>query len=128
MSSQTERSAPLTHAKQMSHDRSPAEIFSHLTPTRVGKADRSYLEEVLNAGFHNTTDPAKIFSRLETAFAERFGVRYAILHNSGTGTMQSCLLANGIGPGDEVIVPTLTAIATAFVVLQCGAVPVFADI
>lgn len=42
--------------------------------------------------------------------------------------MQSCLLALGIGPGDEVIVPCLTAVSTAFVVVQCGAVPVFADI
>ena len=128
MARQTDRSAHQRDSQQMSLDVSPAEIFSHLTPTRVGETDRDYLEEVLNAGFHNTTDPAKIFSRFEAAFADRFGVRYAILHNSGTGTMQSCLLAKGIGPGDEVIVPTLTAIATAFVVLQCGAVPVFADI
>ena len=42
--------------------------------------------------------------------------------------MQSCLLAAGVGPGDEVIVPPLTAVATAVVVVQCGAVPVFADI
>ena len=41
--------------------------------------------------------------------------------------MLACLLAAGVGPGDEVIVPTVTMAATAFVVLQCGAVPVFAD-
>ncbi len=109
-------------------DLPPAELFSHLPPNRVGDQDRRYLNEVLDAGFRNTEDPANIFARLESAFAERFGVRYAILHNSGTGTMQSCLLAAGVGPGDEVIVPPLTALSTAIVVVQCGAVPVFADI
>jgi len=118
----------LVDSQQIGLGLKPAEIFAQLSPTRVGEVDRRYLSEVLDAGFHNTADPANIFARFESAFAKRFGVRYAILHNSGTGTMQSCLLARGIGPGDEVIVPSLTAIATAFVVLQCGAVPVFADI
>ncbi|HID22501.1 MAG TPA: DegT/DnrJ/EryC1/StrS family aminotransferase, partial [Planctomycetaceae bacterium] len=104
------------------------EIFGRLPPNRVGDLDRRYLNEVLAAGFRNTEDPANIFARLESAFAGRFGVRYAILHNSGTGTMQSCLLAAGVGPGDEVIVPPLSALSTAIVVVQCGAVPVFADI
>src|SRR5262245_51681430 len=113
---------------QVGLPRDPVEIFSHLPSMRVGDLDRQYVNEVLDAGFHNTTDPADIFARLETAFAKRFGVQYAILHNSGTGTMQSCLLAKGVGPGDEVIVPSLTAIATAYVALHCGAVPVFADI
>jgi len=104
------------------------EVFHQLPPNRVGELDRRYVNEVLDAGFRNTEDPANIFARLEAAFAERFGVRYAILHNSGTGTMQSCLLAAGVGPGDEVIVPPLTALSTAIVVVQYGAVPVFADI
>ncbi|HID76287.1 MAG TPA: DegT/DnrJ/EryC1/StrS family aminotransferase [Planctomycetaceae bacterium] len=106
----------------------PRELFGMLPANRVGEQDRRYVGEVLSAGFRNTEDPADIFARFESAFARRFGVRYAILHNSGTGTMQSCLLAAGIGPGDEVIVPPLTAVSTAMVVVQCGAVPVFADI
>ncbi len=106
----------------------PEELFAHLPPGRVGDRDRQYLREVLAAGFRNTEDPAAILARFETAFAARFGVACAVLHNSGTGTMQSCLLAAGVGPGDEVIVPPLTALSTAIVVVQCGAVPVFADI
>ena len=113
-------SSPPTIASEIS----PTEIFAQLPPRRVSARDRQLLDEVLDAGFRNTEDPANMFARLESAFAERFGVRYAILHNSGTGTMQSCLLAAGVGPGDEVIVPPLTAAATPFVVLQCGAVPV----
>jgi perosamine synthetase len=105
---------------------SPQEIFSHLPPTRVGDTDRRYVNEVLDAGFGNW-ESANMLERFETAFARRFGVGYALSHNSGSGTMVSCLLAAGVGPGDEVIVPTCTMAATAFVVIQCGAVPVFAD-
>lgn len=104
----------------------PQEIFSHLPPTRVGEVDRRYVEEVLDAGFGNW-ESADMIERFESAFAEKFGVPYAITHNSGSGTMLSCLLAAGIGPGAEVIVPTFTMAATAFVVIQAGAVPVFAD-
>lgn len=103
------------------------EIFSHLPPNRVGEADRRYMKEVLDAGFSNTKDPANIMQRFETAFAEKFGVGYAISMNSGSGTMLAALIAAGVGPGDEVIIPTLTAAPTAFVVVECGAVPVFAD-
>ena len=106
----------------------PEDIFRHLTPNRITDTDRKYLDEVLADGFHNTGDPGDIYRRLESAFAEKFQCEYGILHNSGTGTLQTCLLAAGVGPGDEVIVPPLTAASTAFVVVQCGAVPVFADV
>src|SRR5579872_3298501 len=103
------------------------EVFSHLPPNRVGEMDRRYMNQVLDDGFSNTKDPANMVARLETAFAKKFGVGYAISQNSGSGTMLSALLAAGVGPGDEVLVPTLTAAPTAFVVLECGAVPVFVD-
>lgn len=66
--------------------------------------------------------------RLETAFAKRFGVRYAIAHNSGTSALHSCLAAAGVGPGDEVISPALTVIMDALVTMHQNAVPIFADI
>lgn len=105
----------------------PDEIFNYLPHNRVGEADRHYMNEVLDDGFGNVKDSANMVMRFETAFAEKFGVNFAISHNSGSGTMLSCLIAAGVGPGDEVIVPTLTAAPTAFVVIECGAVPVFAD-
>ena len=104
----------------------PEEIFAHLPPNRCGEVDRRYMAEVLDDGFGNK-ESAGMVGRFETAFAEKFGVKFAISANSGSGTMLSCLLAAGVGPGEEVIVPTLTMAATAFVVLQCGAVPVFCD-
>jgi perosamine synthetase len=104
----------------------PAEIFSHLPPNRCGEVDRRYMNEVLDDGFGNK-ESADMLRRFESAFAAKFRVEYAISHNSGSGTLLSCLLAAGVGPGDEVIVPSCTMAATAFVVVQCGAVPVFAD-
>lgn len=104
----------------------PAEIFSHLPPNRCGAADRRYMDEVMDNGFGNR-ESAHMIGRFEAAFAEKFGLRFAISHNSGTGTMLSCLLAAGVGPGDEVIVPTCTMASTAMVVVEAGAVPVFAD-
>ena len=86
-----------------------------------------YVKEVLDYGWHNTSSPG-FNMRLEQAFAAKYGVRYAITHNSGTATMHSCLIAAGVGPGDEVIVPALTALSTALVVVHQNAVPVFADL
>ena len=104
----------------------PGEIFGRLPANRCGERDRQYLNEVLDDGFGNK-ESAGMLKRFERTFAEKFGVGFAISHNSGSGTMLSCLLAAGVGPGDEVIVPSCTMAATAFVVIQCGAVPVFAD-
>ena len=104
----------------------PHEIFDHLPATRCGEADRRYMDEVLSAGFGNF-ESADMLRRFEEAYAAKFGARFAISHNSGSGTLLACLLAVGIGPGEEVIVPACTMAATAFVVIQCGAVPVFAD-
>lgn len=103
------------------------ELFDRLPKNRVGKAEIRYVNEVFEKGFSNS-DKTGFIGRFEGAFAKKFGVEYAISFNSGTATMHACLLAAGIGPGDEVIVPTLTMASTAFVALQCYAVPVFADI
>ncbi len=101
-------------------------IFNQLPKNRVGEADRAYMEEVLTDGFGNK-ESAHMLARFESAFAEKFESKYAISMNSGSGTMVACLLAAGVGPGDEVLVPALTMAATAFVVVQVGAVPVFVD-
>jgi perosamine synthetase len=94
---------------------------------RFGEEELSYVKEVLDSGFGAATS-GSMNQRLERAFAQRFGVRYAITHSNGTATMHSCLAAAGVGPGDEVIIPALTVISNAFVVLHQNAVPVFADI
>jgi dTDP-4-amino-4,6-dideoxygalactose transaminase len=65
---------------------------------------------------------------LETALADRIGVRHVITCANGTDAMQLCLRALGTGPGDGVFVPAFTFAATAEVVALVGATPVFVDI
>lgn len=64
----------------------------------------------------------------EKAFARRHKVNHALATTSCTTALHLILAALGIGPGDEVIVPAFTWVATANVVLYCGATPVFADV
>ena len=64
----------------------------------------------------------------EKKFAAWQGSKYAISVNSGTSALHVAMAALGIGPGDEVIVPSYTFIATGFSVVQAGAIPRFADV
>jgi dTDP-4-amino-4,6-dideoxygalactose transaminase len=64
----------------------------------------------------------------EKQFAEWQGSKYAISVATGTAALHVALAALGIGPGDEVIVPSYTFIATSFSVVQAGAIPRFADV
>jgi perosamine synthetase len=64
----------------------------------------------------------------ERAFAQRVGAPDAVATSSCTTALQLALHVSGVGPGDEVIVPSLSFIATANAVWACGATPVFADI
>jgi dTDP-4-amino-4,6-dideoxygalactose transaminase len=67
-------------------------------------------------------------AELESVFAEHLGVAHAVAVSSCTAALHLAYLAAGVGPGDEVIVPSFTFAATASAVLYCGARPVFADI
>jgi len=64
----------------------------------------------------------------EREFAESCGCRHAVATSSGTTALHLALATLGVGPGDEVIVPSMTYIATANAVTYCGAEPVFVDI
>lgn len=97
---------------------------------KVGKFmgnELEYVRQVLESDARSATIGGWNQS-LEKQFATRFGVRYAIAHNSGTSALHTCLLAAGVGPGDEVISPALTVIMDAFATLYVDAVPVFADV
>lgn len=94
---------------------------------RFGDEELVYVKEVLDSGFGAAT-MGGMNQRLEKAFAAKFGVKYGITHSNGTATMHSCLAAAGVGPGDEVIIPAMTVISNASVVLHQNAVPVIADI
>jgi len=66
--------------------------------------------------------------RFERAFAQHVGRKHAVATSSCTSAILLALKSLGVGPGDEVIVPELTWIATAAPVVQLGAIPVFADV
>jgi perosamine synthetase len=84
-----------------------------------------YVTEAVTNGWY--ADSAKYQSEFEHAFAAFTGRRYAVALPSCTAGLHLALLALGIGPGDEVVVPDVTWIATSAPVSYVGATPVFAD-
>lgn len=90
-------------------------------------AEISAAVSVLRSGQVNywTGDECRQF---EQEFARFCNVRYAVAVTNGTVALELALRALGIGPGDEVIVPSRTFIASASCVVNCGAHPVFADV
>lgn len=81
--------------------------------------------EVLRSKWLSMGEVTRLF---ECRFAEFLGVRHAFLVANGTAALHLANRAVGIGPGDEVICPALTFVATANATVYCGARPVFADI
>lgn len=100
-------------------------IRIYVSEPDIGDLERRYLLEAFDSGWISGAGP--FVQRFEEAFAEKFGVNHAVSCASGTAALHLALLALGVGPGDEVIVPTLTFVATANAVTYCGATPVFAD-
>ncbi len=85
------------------------------------------VEQVLRSGKVNYwTGPKGM--EFEKRFAAWQGSKFAISTSSGTSALHVALSALGIGPGDEVIVPSYTFIASSFSIVQAGAVPRFADV
>jgi dTDP-4-amino-4,6-dideoxygalactose transaminase len=100
-----------------------------LTKVCWDDGEQSALQRVLQSGiFCSVYEEAAEVKALEEEFAHRVGARHAVAFNSGTTAQHAALVAMGIGPADEVIVPPLTFISTAYTVLIAGAVPVFADV
>ncbi len=91
----------------------------------TGEDEWQAMREPLMSGW--LTQGPKV-AAFEKAFAERHQVTHALATTSCTTALHLILAAMGIGPGDEVIVPAFTWVATANVVLYCGATPVFADV
>ncbi len=100
----------------------------HLVPVfdlRFTDADLQAAAETLRSGWL-TMGPRTI--AFEAAFAESIGARHAIAVSNCTAALHLAYLAAGVGPGDEVIVPSMTMVATAAAVIYAGGTPVFADI
>lgn len=93
-------------------------------PMLVGN-EKAYVMDCLDTSWISSC--GDYVEKFETAFARFCGTRHAVSCCNGTAALHLALLALGIGSGDEVIVPTLTFVATANAVTYCGARPVFVD-
>lgn len=92
--------------------------------TYIGEEEARAAYDVVKSGWLSTGPKVKEF---ESAFAQTVGAKNAIAVNSGTAALHTVLAALDIGPGDEVIVPSLTFISTANAVLYQGATPILAE-
>ncbi|MDO8468457.1 MAG: DegT/DnrJ/EryC1/StrS family aminotransferase [Candidatus Peribacter sp.] len=86
---------------------------------------KQYVLDALESGW--VSSAGRYIQEFEEAFAKYLGVKHAMTTTSGTSALHLALAALGVGPGDEVIVPDFTMIASAFSVLYTGARPVFVD-
>jgi perosamine synthetase len=91
----------------------------------IGAAEKKYVLECLETGWISSI--GRFIPLFEESFARFCGVKHAVACNNGTTALHLALAALGVGPGDEVIVPTLTYVATANAVRYCGARPVLID-
>lgn len=91
----------------------------------LGKEEEQRVVEVIGSGW--VSQGLKV-AEFEERFAQYVGAKHAIATTSCTTALHASLSVSGIGDGDEVIVPSLSFIATANSIVHCGATPVFVDI
>ena len=103
----------------------PSLPFLPFAKPTIDEATIAAVGEVLRSGWITSGPKVQAF---EKALSEYLGGRIVRAFNSGTCTMEIALRIAGIGPGDEVITTPISWVATANVILETGATPVFADI
>jgi dTDP-4-amino-4,6-dideoxygalactose transaminase len=96
-----------------------------LFDVRLRDEDVEAVTETLRSGWLTMGPRTQDF---EAAYAELLGVKHAIAVSSCTAALHLAYLAAGVGPGDEVIVPAITFVASAAAARYCGATPVLADV
>jgi perosamine synthetase len=96
-----------------------------VSDTRLTGNESRYLAQCVETNWVSSAGP--FVTRFEEEFAAVAGCRFAVACSSGTAALHLALLASGIGPGDEVLIPTFTMIATANAIRYAGATPVLVD-
>lgn len=98
----------------------------YLSPPSIGDEELVAVEDAIKSGWVAPLGPA--VDAFESELAAASGRAHAVALSSGTAALHLGLLALGVKPGDEVVVPTMTFGATAFAVTYTGATPVFLDV
>jgi len=96
-----------------------------ITKPYLGEEEKKLVSKVIDSGW--VSQGPKV-AEFEEQFASYTGSRYAVATTSCTTALHAALSVSGIGPGDEVILPSLSFIASANSIVHCGATPVFVDI
>ena len=91
----------------------------------IDEQELSYLQKVIDSTFVTENELTKEF---EKRVQELTGAKYTVAYTNGTAALFGCFTALGIGPGDKVIVPNMTFVATANAVIMTGATPVFCEV
>ncbi|MEU5564185.1 DegT/DnrJ/EryC1/StrS family aminotransferase [Micromonospora musae] len=92
----------------------------------LSSLEERFVQDALASGWISSQGP--YLRRFEEEFGARCGAEHTVAVSNGTVALHLVLAAAGIGPGDEVIVPALTYVASANAVTYCGARPVFVDV
>ncbi len=116
---------PLFPYLETQESQRPPDFIPVYTPLLNGREEK-YVLDAVRSGWISSL--GRYVNRFEEDFARFCGVRNAVSVSNGTVALHLALHALGIGPGDEVIVPSLTFVATANAVHYTGATPVFADV
>lgn len=103
----------------------PAGARYALHEPQFGATDKAYVMECLDSGWVSSV--GQFVDRFERELAEFTGAAHAVAVVNGTAALHVALQLAGVGPGDEVLLPSLTFIATANAVRYCGATPHFVD-
>ena len=99
-----------------------------LIPYGHQSIDKKDIEEVIKVLKSDWLTQGPKIEQFEKAITKYCGAKYAVAVSSGTAALHSAYIVSGIKPGDEVITTPLTFAATANMLVQCGAKPIFADI
>ena len=105
--------------RSQDHDR----IF--LSPPHIGRHELNYVHKAIEDNWVAPVGPNLV--GFEADICAAVGVPFCVALNSGTAALHLGLLLLGVGPGDEVLCPSFTFVATANVIRYCGATPVFVD-
>lgn len=98
----------------------------YVAEPKLSGREREYVLDCIDSTWISSN--GKYITQFEESFAKFCGTKHAIATNNGTTALHLALIGMGLQPGDEVLIPTVTYIATANAVRYCGATPVLVDV